>query len=187
MPTLSVVITSVREGRVGEPIAQWFMARAQEHGKFDAKLVDLKQVNLPMVSEPFHPRLRKYTQDTTKAWSAIVGPTDAFVFILPEYNYSMPPALVNAVDHLYHEWNFKACAFVSYGGVSGGTRAMQMAKQLVTAVKMMPMQEAVPIPFFSHLMAEGIFKSNEAHDKAAAAMLDELLRWTDALKTLRAG
>jgi NAD(P)H-dependent FMN reductase len=185
MPTLSVIITSVREGRVGESISQWFMARAQEHGKFDARLVDLKQVNLPMVSEPNHPRLRKYTQDSTKAWSATIGPSDAFVFILPEYNYSMPPALVNAVDHLYHEWNFKACAFVSYGGVSAGTRAMQMAKQLVTAVKMMPMQEAVSIPFFSQLMEGGVFKSNETHDKAAVAMLDELLRWTDALKPLR--
>ena len=185
MPILSVIITSVREGRAGESIAQWFMARAQEHGKFDTQLVDLKHVNLPMVSEPNHPRLRKYTQDTTKAWSATVGPSDAFVFILPEYNYSMPPALVNAVDHLYHEWNYKACAFVSYGGVSAGTRAMQMAKQLVTAVKMMPVQEAVTIPFFSQLMEGGVFKSNETHDNAAVAMLNELLRWTDALKPVR--
>jgi hypothetical protein len=64
---------------------------------------------------------------------------------------------------------------------------MQMAKQLVTAVKIMPVQEAVTIPFFSHLMEDGIFKSNEGHDKSVVAMLDELLRWTDALQVLRAG
>lgn len=185
MPTLSVVVASVREGRAGDPIARWFMPRAQAHGKFDVQLVDLKDVNLPLLSEPHHPRLKKYQQETTKAWSAIVGASDAFVFVTPEYNYTMPPALVNALDHLYHEWSYKACGFVSYGGVAGGMRAVQTAKLMVTGFKMVPIVEAVNIPFFTQLMENGGFKGNETHDKAAAVMLDELLRWTDALKPLR--
>ena len=187
MPKLTVIIASVREGRIGDPIAQWFITRAQEHGKFDVQLVDLKDVNLPLLSEPNHPRLRKYQQDTTKAWSAIVGASDAFVFVTPEYNYTMPPALVNALDHLYHEWSYKACAFVSYGGVSAGTRSVQTAKLMATGFKMVPIVEAVSIPFFSQLMENGVFKSNETADKAVAPMLDELLRWTEALEVLRAG
>jgi len=185
MATLSVVITSVREGRVCDPIAQWFMTRVQAHGTFDARLVDLKDVNLPMLSEPNHPRLRKYQQDTTKAWSATVAASDAFVFVTPEYNYTLPPALVNAFDHLYHEWTYKACAFVSYGGVSAGTRSVQTARLMVTGLKMVPIVEAVNVPFFSQLMENGVFKGNEATDKAVPVMLDELLRWTDALKPLR--
>jgi NAD(P)H-dependent FMN reductase len=185
MPKLSVIIASVREGRVGEPIARWFTTRAKEHGKFDVQLVDLKDVNLPLLSEPHHPRLRKYQQETTKEWSATVGASDAFVFVTAEYNYNMPPALVNALDHLYHEWSYKACAFVTYGGVSGGTRSMQMGRQMATAFKMMPMTEAVNIPFVALLMENGVFKNNETHDKAATVVLDELLRWTDALKPLR--
>jgi NAD(P)H-dependent FMN reductase len=187
MHKLSVIVASVREGRAGDPIAKWFIARAQEHGKFDAQLVDLKEVNLPLLSEPHHPRLRKYQQETSKAWSAIIGGSDAFVFVTPEYNYTLPPALVNALDHLYHEWSYKACAFVSYGGVSGGMRAVQTAKLMATGFKMMPMVEAVNIPFYTQLMDAGEFKSNETHDKAVPVMLDELLRWTDALKALRAG
>ena len=185
MSKLSVIIASVREGRVGEPIARWFTTRAKEHGKFDVQLVDLKVVNLPLLSEPHHPRLRKYQQETTKAWSAIVGASDAFVFVTSEYNYTMPPALLNALDHLYHEWNYKACAFVSYGGVSAGTRALQTERLMVTGLKMMPMAEAVNIPFVTQLMENGVFKNNETHDKAATVVLDELLRWTDALKPLR--
>jgi NAD(P)H-dependent FMN reductase len=187
MPRLSVIFASVREGRAGESIAQWFITRAQEHGKFDAQLVDLKEVNLPILSEPHHPRLRKYQQETTKAWSALVAASDAFVFVTPEYNYTMPPALVNALDHLYHEWSYKACAFVSYGGVSGGMRAVQTAKLMVTGFKMMPMVEAVNIPFFTQLIEGGVFTSNETHNKAVGPMLDELLRWTEALKVLRTG
>ena len=107
------------------------------------------------------------------------------MFVTPEYNYTIPPALVNALDHLYHEWSYKACGFVSYGGVSGGTRSVQTAKLMVTGFKMVPIVEAVNIPFYAQLMENGVFKGSETADKAVPVMLDELLRWTDALKALR--
>ncbi len=185
MPKLTVILASVREGRAGEAIAQWFVTRAKEHGKFDVQLADLKELNLPILDEPHHPRLKKYVHDSTKAWSAIVDASDAFVFVTPEYNYTLPPALVNALDTVYHEWTYKPIGFVSYGGVSGGLRAVQTAKLMVTGFKMMPMIEAVNIPFFSQLIDAGVFKSNDVHDKAAPVMLDELLRWANALKPLR--
>ena len=187
MPRLGVVVASVREGRLGLPIAQWFVDRARAHGGFDATLIDLKAVNLPLLEEPAHPRMQKYQRETTKAWSAIVAPLDAFVFVTAEYNYSTPPALVNALDHLYVEWNYKAAALVSYGGVSGGLRAAQMLKQTLLALRIVPINEAVTIPFVAQLMDKesGAFKGNESHDKAAVTVLDELKRWDGALATLR--
>ena len=182
---LTVVLASVRDGRAGEAIAQWFVTRAKEHGKFDIEIADLKELNLPIMNEPQHPRLKKYVHESSKRWSGIVGGSDAFVFVTPEYNYTMPPALVNALDTVYHEWTYKPVAFVSYGGVSGGIRSVQTAKLMVTGFKMMPMVEAVNIPFYSQLMQDGVFKSNETHDKAVAPMLDELARWSEALKSLR--
>ena len=182
---LTVVLASVRDGRAGEAIAQWFVTRAKEHGKFDIEMADLKELNLPIMNEPQHPRLKKYVHESSKRWSGIVGGSDAFVFVTPEYNYTMPPALVNALDTLYHEWTYKPVAFVSYGGVSGGIRSVQTAKLMVTGFKMMPMVEAVNIPFYSQLMQDGVFKSNETHDKAVGPMLDELARWSEALKSLR--
>ena len=182
---LTVVLASVRDGRAGEAIAQWFVTRAKEHGKFDIEIADLKELNLPIMNEPQHPRLKKYVHESSKRWSGIVGGSDAFVFVTPEYNYTMPPALVNALDTLYHEWTYKPVAFVSYGGVSGGIRSVQTAKLMVTGFKMMPMVEAVNIPFYSQLMQDGVFKSNETHDKAVGPMLDELARWSEALKSLR--
>lgn len=189
MPKLGVVVASVREGRAGLPIAQWFVDRARAHGGFDVTLIDLKDVKLPLLEEPHHPRLKKYQQETTKAWSALVAPLDAFVFVTAEYNYSTPPALVNALDHLYHEWNYKAAGLVTYGGISGGMRAAQMLKLTLMALKMVPINEAVPIPFFSQMMDKesGTFTPTEAYDKGAGAMLDELKKWDAALATLRAG
>ena len=182
---LTVVVASIREGRAGDPIARWFVERAKQHGKFDVHVADLKELNLPMMNEPHHPRLKKYVNDSTKQWSDIVGSSDAFVFVTPEYNYTLPPALVNALDTVYHEWTYKPVAFVSYGGVSGGMRAVQTGKLMVTGFKMMPMVEAVNIPFFTQFVQDGVFKANETHEKSVNPMLDELLRWSGALKTLR--
>ena len=185
MPILSIIAASTRDGRVGFPVAEWFYRRAQEHGKFAAELVDLKQVNLPLFDEPNHPRLQKYEHEHTKEWSARIQRSDAFVFVTPEYNFGPSPALVNALDYVYKEWNYKAAAFVSYGGISGGMRAVQATKMIVTTLKMVPLVEAVAIPFFTKHIENGIFKSDDLFDRSASAVLDELVRWDSALKTLR--
>src|SRR5688572_8247718 len=161
MHTLGVVITSTREGRVGAPVAEWFMDQAKAHEGFEPQLVDLKAVDLAMLSEPNHPRLRKYTQEKTRAWSATVDALDAFVFVTPEYNFGSPPALVNALNHLYQEWTYKPAGFVSYGGISGGLRSVQMSRQLLTSFKMMPMVEQVTISFVAKAMQDGKFPGGE--------------------------
>ena len=184
---LHVVVCSTRPGRVGLAIGQWFAERARAHARFDVLLVDLKEVGLPLYDEPNHPRLKRYEQAHTKAWSALVGAGDAFVFVTPEYNYAPPPSLVNAIDYLFHEWGYKPAGFVSYGGVSGGTRAVQVTKQLLTTLKVMPIPEAVTIPMVAqHLDEGGAFKGGESFDKASGGMLDELHRWASALAPLRA-
>jgi NAD(P)H-dependent FMN reductase len=185
MPRLGVVLTSTREGRVGATVADWFLARARAHGGFDVELVDLKAVDLPLLSEPNHPRLKKYTQEKTRGRSATVAALDAFVFVSPDYNFGSPPALVNALDHLYWEWTFKAAGLVSYGGISGGLRAAQMTRLLLASFKVVPLVEQVAIPFVSQHLADGVFTGDEKHDKSAAVMLDELARWTGALSALR--
>lgn len=189
MPTLQVVIASTRQCRKGAAVGAWFLEQARGHGKFDVELVDLAAVKLPLFDEPRHPRLQEYEHEHTKAWSATVQRADAFVFVTPEYDYSAPSSLVNAVQYLVHEWAYKPVGFASYGGVSGGTRGVQMAKQLVTAVKMMPMVEAVAIPFFTNYLhsESGAFDPGEMQEGAAVAMLDELLRWAVALEPLREG
>ncbi|MBM3772528.1 MAG: NAD(P)H-dependent oxidoreductase [Acidimicrobiia bacterium] len=188
MPNLGLVIASVRDGRVGQPIAQWVFDICSSEGSFTTSVIDLKAVGLPLLSEPEHPRLRKYTQSATLAWSELVSRMDAFVFVTPEYNHGVSPALVNALDHLYVEWNYKPAGFVSYGGVSAGTRSVAMAKSILNTLKIVPIVEAVNIPFFPNYIdkATGKFKGDEPLERAAQVMLRELARWTGALKVLRA-
>lgn len=185
MTALGIVVASVREGRVGLPVAQWVVEEASAHGAFVPELVDLREVGLPLLEEPAHPRLQQYADERTKGWSARISALDAFVFVTPEYNHSAPPALINALDHLYNEWNYKAAAFVSYGGVSGGLRSVQAVKPLLAALKIVPIVEAVGLPFVHKLVQDGRLTPDPAHRKAAATMFDELARWTSALAALR--
>lgn len=183
---LQIIICSTRPGRVGPAVARWFHGFATQHGRFDAVLIDLCDVDLPLLDEPNHPRLRNYQHEHTKRWSASVAAGDAYVFVTPEYNYCPPPGFVNALNYLYVEWNYKACGFVSYGGASGGLRAVQLEKQLVTTLKMMPMVEGVMVPGVAqHIDAEGTFSSNALIDDSARVMLDELWRWAEGLKPMR--
>ena len=186
-PLLQVVLVSTRDHRHGPAVAAWFQPIAERHGAFAVELVDLAEVNLPMLDEPNHPRLRNYQHEHTKAWSARVDRADAFVFVTPEYNFSAPPSLVNALDYLLQEWAYKPVAFVSYGGVSGGTRSVQATRGLISALRMVSMVEAVHLPFFTQQIdkATGEFRPPEAQEKAALAMLSELARWEEALRGLR--
>jgi NAD(P)H-dependent FMN reductase len=185
-PILTIIIASTRPGRVGLPVAEWFVGRAEAQGAFEVKVVDLAVLNLPFMDEPNHPKLRRYTHQHTKDWSAIIDASDAFVFVMPEYNYGFNAPLKNAIDYLNAEWAYKAVGFVSYGGISAGTRAVQMIKQVVTTLKMTPLFEAVSIPFVAQFIdTQGRIQPNEVMNAAADAMLGELARVTAALSPLR--
>ena len=185
-PTLLIVIASTRPGRVGLPVGRWFESYAHAHGAFEVHVADLLELDLPFMDEPNHPRLGQYTHQHTKDWSATVNAADAFVFVMPEYNYSLTAPLKNAIDFLHNEWQYKPVGFVSYGGVSGGTRAVQMVKQVVTTLKLTPLPEAVTIPFVAQFIDdEGDFAPNETIEQSAKSMLDELVRVGGALAGLR--
>ncbi len=187
---LMVLTASTRPGRVGASVAAWFTDAARRHGKFEVAPADLAEFNLPVFDEPNHPAQKKYQHEHTKRWSAAVDAADAYTFVVPEYNFGPTPALVNALNYLYQEWCYKPVGFVSYGGLSGGMRGVQVAKGLCTTLKMMPMYEAVAIPnVFPMVKDEGgkkVFTPNEHCEKGAAALLDETMKWATALKTIRA-
>jgi NAD(P)H-dependent FMN reductase len=185
-PILQIIIASTRPGRVGPSVASWIHQRAIAHGGFDVELIDLAEVNLPMFDEPNHPRLHQYVHQHTKDWSATIDRADAFIFVIPEYNYGFNAAIKNAIDYLNAEWKHKPVGFVSYGGVGAGTRAVQMLKQVITALSMVPVFDAVNIPFIQQFLDdERKLQPNDIMETAATTMLDELVRWTASLRALR--
>ncbi|MFH8533845.1 NADPH-dependent FMN reductase [Streptomyces tendae] len=188
-PVLQVIVASTRPGRAGLPVGQWVVELAKKHGAFEVELVDLKEVDLPLLDEPNHLILRQYTHEHTKRWSETVARGDAFVIVMPEYNHSFNAALKNAIDHLVLEWTHKPVGLVSYGGVSGGTRAVHALKPTLSALKMVPLTEGVIIPFVGTFLSdegEGrVFRPNAEIEDGASAMFEELTRTAAALAPLR--
>ncbi len=186
MVYLKIILASTRAGRKGPPIASWVMNRANTRKEFDTELLDLAAINLPFLDEPNHPRLKKYEKIHTKNWSNKIESADAFIIVTSEYNYGYPAPLKNAFDFLFHEWAYKPVAFVSYGGIAGGTRAVQLFKPVVTYLKMMPLPEAVPIPFFiRQIDKDGNFEPTEEQESALKTLFDELHKWSINFQSLR--
>ncbi|MET3647340.1 NADPH-dependent FMN reductase [Phyllobacterium ifriqiyense] len=184
---LNIIIASTRPGRGGPAVAKWFKEFAKQDGKFDPVLIDLADFKLPVYDEPNHPRMKKYEHAHTKKWSEAIEPADAYIFVMPEYDYNAPPSLINALVYLWNEWNYKPVSFVSYGGVSGGLRATESVKGLISALRMVSLAESVPIPSYQQFINDdGVFTPNELITTSASTVLTELAKWAGALKPLRA-
>jgi len=170
---LAVVIGSVREGRFGPTVANWFAEQARQHDAFTADVIDLAELDIPrsMASSP-----------DTMGFAARIGRADAVVVITPEYNHSYPGPLKTAIDSLGGEWHAKPVGLVSYGGLSGGLRAVEPLRVVFAELHAMTIRETV-----SFHGARGQFDRNgrprdpEGANAAARAMLDQLEWWARAL------
>ncbi|WP_134088968.1 NADPH-dependent FMN reductase [Olivibacter sp. XZL3] len=185
MIQLKIILGSTREGRKGPAVANWVFEVAKKYTAFETELIDLKQVNLPFMDEPVHPRMQQYTHQHTKDWSAKISAADAFIFVTPEYNHGMPAPLKNALDFLFKEWAYKPVAMVGYGGVAGGTRAIQQLKQVTNTLQMFAFDGLLLANFTKQLNEGGGFAATEANEKAAEAMFVQLQKLHETLKEFR--
>ena len=185
MDNLKIIISTIRPGRKGPIIAEWIAEKARQNGSFNVEILDLKEIDLPLMNEPQHPRMQKYEFQYTKNWSSKINEADAFIFVTAEYDYNYPAPLRNALEYLYHEWSYKAAGIVSYGGISAGTRAANSLKADLSTFKIVPIPEAVNIPSFMHHVKDDKFEATELMDKSADVIFAELLRWTKGLKLIK--
>jgi NAD(P)H-dependent FMN reductase len=180
-----IVVGSVRPGRVGLPIAEWVRDEAEKTGDFEIDFVDLAELKLPFMDEAAHPRLQQYTQPHTIAWSKRVAGADAFLLVTPEYNYSYSPALKNALDFLNHEWWMKPVGFVSYGGVSSGTRGVVALLPTIVALGLVRVGANVELTFGGKQVVDGVFQPQEKELAIIAHELKELTTLAEGLRPLR--
>jgi len=178
-----IIVGSVRPGRIGLSIGEW--VRQATEGDWEVDLVDLVQLGLPFMDEPNHPSKREYTKQHTLDWSARVDAADAIILVTPEYNHSFSPALKNAIDFLSQEWWRKPVGFVSYGGVSGGTRGVTALEPVIVGVGMVRAGAGVEIPFAGRQVIDGEFVPSEKETAILRNQLAELDGLAVALRPLQ--
>ena len=187
MYKLKVISSTVRPGRKGPVIAHWITEIARQNGNFDVELLDLGEIELPLMVEPNHPSMKKYEHDYTRKWSEKIEEADAYIFVTAEYDNTYPAPLRNALTYLLTEWNYKPSGIVSYSLTPfGGVRAVVNLKNDLVYFKNMPLAETVNIPVYSQFINwEGVFIGSEQLENLALTMLGQLVRWTKGMKSIR--
>jgi len=184
MIKIAIILGSTRPNRNGEAVTKWVYEIAQKRTDAEFELVDIKDFNLPLLDEPAPPIMGQYSKPHTKAWAAKIDSFDAYVFVTPEYNHGTSGALKNAIDFLFAEWNNKAAGFVSYGGASGA-RAVEQLRLNVAEVQMATVRNQVLLSMYTDFENFSVFKPDSRKETSVNDMLDQLIAWGGALKTLR--
>ena len=184
MIKIGIIIGSTRPGRLGEQVGKWVYEVAKKRADAQFELIDLAEVNLPLLDEPTPPSYGEYSKPHTKAWAARIAPLDAFVFVTPEYNHSTSGALKNAIDFLYAEWNNKVAGFVGYGS-AGGTRAVEHLRLIMAELMVATVRKQVMFSLFNDFENFKTFKPGPRAEGSVNEMLDQVITWGGALKTVR--
>ncbi|MFE7772730.1 NADPH-dependent FMN reductase [Streptomyces sp. NPDC057445] len=181
---LALVIASNREGRFAPVVADWFLSRATTRDDFTIDVIDLADVELPTALS-YNPDER--VRDELAGVSPRLADADAFVVLTPEYNHSFPASLKNLIDWHYTPWQAKPVGFISYGGISGGLRAVEQLRQVFAEMHAVTIRDTVS---FAHARAQfdddGRHRDPAGPDAAAKTMLDQLAWWGTALRDAKA-
>lgn len=176
---LALIIGSTREGRFGPTVARWFAGQAAQRDDVVLDVIDLAEADLPAVyPQRLGPAEQAYVDRIDRA--------DAFVVVTPEYNHGYPAPLKQAIDLPHREWQAKPVAFVSYGGMSGGLRAVEQLRQVFAELHAVTIRDTVSFHNFFELFDESGEPVEPAGPSAAAkVMLDQLVWWASALRGAR--
>lgn len=190
-PKIAVIIGSTRPTRFADVPAQWILKQAQARGDMDVDLVDLRDHPLPFFAEKATNLWMPSENPEAIRWQKTIGGYDGYIFVVAEYNHSVPGVLKNALDQAYKEWNRKPFTAIGYGGV-GAARAIEHLKAIGVELQMVSTQASVHIsggdfmavhPYFGNKPMSDI----EAHLlPSAKAALDQLLWWAKATMAAKA-
>lgn len=179
---IAVIIGSVRTGRFGPTIARWFAGELAGRDDVTVDVVDLLGIDLSPAldgnpDDPRHPATGLRDR---------LAEADAFVVVTPEYNHSYPAGLKTAIDTVHAEWAAKPVGFVSYGGRSGGLRAVEHLRTVFVELHAAPVRDGVSLhDAWSQFDDAGRPVDDGAAAAAAATLTDQLVWWGRALRAAR--
>ncbi|MBO1419858.1 NADPH-dependent FMN reductase [Streptomyces sp. FH025] len=182
---VAVVLGSTRAGRFGPVVGDWLLGHLAARGDMTADLVDLAETPLPTVMPSFGGELPPGDLELLEAVTPRLAAADAFVFVTPEYNHSFPAPLKNAIDWHNQQWHGKPIGFVSYGGLSGGLRAVEQLRVVMAELNATTIRNTVSFHGASQCFDADGKPRDPAADAAAKTMLDQLAWWAQALRDAR--
>ncbi|MGW2515765.1 NADPH-dependent FMN reductase [Streptomyces sp. NPDC001617] len=177
---VTLILGSNRHGRFGPVVAEWLLGRMRDRDDLVTEVVDVADLALPTTLEP--------TPEAKAVLSAVtpkLAGADAFVVLTPEYNHSYPAGLKNLIDWHFTEWQAKPVALASYGGLSGGLRAVEHLRQVFAELHAVTVRDTVSFHNAGAAFDGGRLKDPVGAEVAAKRMLDQLMWWGRGLREAR--
>ncbi len=175
---IGIILGSTREGRVSPQVGEWVKGIADKRGDANYEIVDIADYQLPFLGTT------DGTEPGIAAWNEKLNSLDGFVFIVQEYNHSITGALKNALDFAREAWNNKSAGIVSYGS-TGGARAAEHLRGILGELMIADVRVHPTLSLFTDFENYTTFKPADLHLTNVNAMLDQVIAWGGALKTLR--
>ncbi|MBD8071571.1 NADPH-dependent FMN reductase [Bacillus sp. PS06] len=175
---VGIILGSTRDGRVSPQVGAWIKEIAEQRGDANYEIVDIADYQLPFLGTT------DGTEPGIAAWNEKLNSLDGFVFIVQEYNHSITGALKNAIDFAREAWNNKAAGIVSYGS-TGGARAAEHLRGIMGELLIADVRVHPTLSLFTDFENFTTFKPADIHHDNVNAMLDQVIAWSGALKTLR--
>jgi NAD(P)H-dependent FMN reductase len=184
---IAVIIGTTRAVRFAGKPAEWIADIASQRDDMIVEVLDLREYPMPFFDEVASNAWAPSHNEVAQRWQKKVAEFDGYIFVSAEYNRGVPAVLKNALDYAYPEWNKKPAAFVGYGSV-GAARAIEQLRLIAVELQMAPIRTGVHIQGADFMavwkggkdIAELSYLRPNATD-----MLDQLVWWTNALKTAR--
>lgn len=176
---VAVIMGSVRPGRFCDTVTSWLMATLEDSTAFSLKVIDPAELPLPGWAD---------LQESIGAAELRnrLAEADAFIIVTPEYNHSFSAALKSVIDTAYEEWQAKPVGFVSYGGVSGGLRAVEQLRLVFAELHAVTMRDSVSFAgAWNQFDERGNLMNPAQAEKLLNAMMIKLHWWATALNTAR--
>lgn len=176
--SIGIILGSTRQGRLSPQVGAWVQEIGEQRGDAHYEVVDIAEYELPFFGTT------DFTDPGIAAWNQKLAGLDGFIFIVQEYNHSITGALKNALDSSRDAWNNKAAGIVSYGAV-GGTRAAEHLRGILGELKIADVRTNPALSVFLDFENRTDFKPQPMHLDTVNTMLDEVVAWSGALKSLR--
>jgi NAD(P)H-dependent FMN reductase len=175
---IGIILGSTRQGRVSPQVGEWVKGIADKRGDANYEIVDIAHFHLPFLGTT------DGTEPGIAGWNEKLANLDGFVFIVQEYNHSITGALKNAIDFAREPWNNKAAGIVSYGS-TGGARAAEHLRGILGELMVADVRTHPTLSLFTDFENFSVFKPQDLHQDNLKLMLDQVIAWSGALKTLR--
>lgn len=176
---VALIYGSTREGRFCDKVANWAATQIDRHDGFDLQLIDPALVGFPT----------QHIDSDDPEWLSIkqrMAQADAFIVVTPEYNHGYPAALKCLIDSFKGEWQAKPVAFVSYGGGSGGIRAVEQLRLVFAELHAVAIRDSVSFAsVWEQFDATGELLEPDRATKGMATLLARLSWWAAALRDAR--